>query len=251
MEGIQAQRTHLPRRPDPRAAVRRAAVPAVLLASLLLTAGCAVEESDSTSGSSSGSSTPAESLSPSTSSTAQSGTGRDSDGSAEGSAEGSPEASSGEATAAPESSAAPKAGDGSATPGASASPGEPGLPTPEELDSGGLERTAELGAYFSRDEACMAIGSTVDGLRADMDGGLQTSEDLSGAHAAVEQTYRMVPATLRDPFVAVDEALGEDLDALDRPTVLEELEPVQSWMDETCGGEYHSQDEPASEGSAG
>lgn len=207
---------HLIQHPEPRprrsSTARRTILPAALIATLLAAAGCAVEEPESPSAGASSSSS----------------------------------SSSSSPSSADPSSAAPSSSggdDGSS----SAAPGEPGLPAPEELDADGQQRSAELGAYFSRDEACMAVGSTLDGLRADMDGGLQSAEDLAGAHEAVEQTYRMVPATLRDPFAAVDAALGEDLDSLDRQAVRTELEPVQDWMDRTCDGEYHSQDEAAAE----
>lgn len=225
-----------PRRPRPRpsSTVRRTALPAALAAMLLLAAGCAVEEpgspadDSSTAAASSPSSAAAESDDSSTPEAEQDG-GEGTDETAE---------------AAPES-ANPEDEDDGATSETSSAPSAPGLPAPEELDADGMERSEELGAYFSRDEACMAVGSTLDGLRADMDGGLQSAEDLAGAHEAVEQTYRMVPASLREPFAAVDEALGADVESLDRQAVLDALQPVDSWMEQTCDGEYHSQDEGA------
>ncbi|GAA3288238.1 hypothetical protein [Nesterenkonia halobia] len=219
---------HLIQHPEPRprrsSTARRTVLPAALVATLLAAAGCAVEEPESPSAEASSSSSAASS---SAASAAPSSSGGDDS------------TSPGDSADAPGPDDSGAADDGGSS---SADPGEPGLPAPEELDTDGRQRSAELGAYLSRDEACMAVGSTLDGLRADMDGGLQSAEDLAGAHEAVEQTYRMVPATLRDPFAAVDAALGEDPDSLDRQAVLTELEPVEEWMDRTCDGDHPSQD---------
>lgn len=218
---------HLIQHPEPRprrsSTTRRTVLPAALVATLLAAAGCAVEEPESSSAEASASSSAASS---SAASAAPSSSGGD------------------DSTNPGDSADAPGSDDSGTDDGGSSSadPGEPGLPAPEELETDGRQRSAELGAYLSRDEACMAVGSTLDGLRADMDGGLQSAEDLAGAHEAVEQTYRMVPATLRDPLAAVDAALGEDPDSLDRQTVLTELEPVEEWMDRTCDGDHPSQD---------
>lgn len=218
---------HLIQHPEPRprrsSTTRRTVLPAALVATLLAAAGCAVEEPESPSAEASASSSAASS---SAASAAPSSSGGD------------------DSTNPGDSADAPGSDDSGTDDGGSSSadPGEPGLPAPEELETDGRQRSAELGAYLSRDEACMAVGSTLDGLRADMDGGLQSAEDLAGAHEAVEQTYRMVPATLRDPLAAVDAALGEDPDSLDRQTVLTELEPVEEWMDRTCDGDHPSQD---------
>lgn len=218
---------HLIQHPEPRprrsSTTRRTVLPAALVATLLVAAGCAVEEPESSSAEASASSSAASS---SAASAAPSSSGGD------------------DSTNPGDSADAPGSDDSGTDDGGSSSadPGEPGLPAPEELETDGRQRSAELGAYLSRDEACMAVGSTLDGLRADMDGGLQSAEDLAGAHEAVEQTYRMVPATLRDPLAAVDAALGEDPDSLDRQTVLTELEPVEEWMDRTCDGDHPSQD---------
>ncbi|WP_010525832.1 hypothetical protein [Nesterenkonia sp. F] len=221
---------HLIQHPTPRprgsSVARRTALPAALVATLLAAAGCAVGEPGSPSGDASSSPAPSSSAASPAESSASDGDDSTDPGES------------------PEATGTDDAGDAGDS---SADPGDPGLPALEELEADGQQRSAELGAYFSRDEACMAVGSTLDGLRADMDGGLQSAEDLAGAHEAVEQTYRMVPATLRDPFAAVDATLGEDLDSLDRQAVLTELEPVQSWMDGTCDGEYHSQDEGAAQ----
>lgn len=219
---------HLIQHPEPRprrsSTARRTVLPAALVATLLAAAGCAVEEPESPSAEASSSSSAASS---SAASAAPSSSGGDDS------------TSPGDSADAPGSDGSGAADDGGSS---SADPGEPGLPAPEELETDGRQRSAELGAYFSRDEACMAVGSTLDGLRADMDGGLQSAEDLAGAHEAVEQTYRMVPATLRDPLAAVDAALGEDPDSLDRQAVLTELGPVEEWMDRTCDGDHPSQD---------
>lgn len=218
---------HLIQHPEPRprrsSTTRRTVLPAALVATLLVAAGCAVEEPESSSAEASASSSAASS---SAASAAPSSSGGD------------------DSTNPGDSADAPGSDDSGTDDGGSSSadPGEPGLPAPEELETDGRQRSAELGAYLSRDEACMAVGSTLDGLRADMDGGLQSAEDLAGAHEAVEQTYRMVPATLRDPLAAVDAALGEDPDSLDRQTVLTKLEPVEEWMDRTCDGDHPSQD---------
>lgn len=220
---------HLIQHPEPRprrsSTTRRTVLPAALVATLLAAAGCAVEEPESPSAEASASSSAASS---SAASAAPSSSGGDDS------------TNPGDSADAPGSDDSGTADDGGGS--SSADPGEPGLPAPEELKTDGRQRSAELGAYLSRDEACMAVGSTLDGLRADMDGGLQSAEDLAGAHEAVEQTYRMVPATLRDPLAAVDAALGEDPDSLDRQTVLTELEPVEEWMDRTCDGDHPSQD---------
>lgn len=214
---------------------------ATLLAAGLFTAGCAVAPDGDADGGTASETPAAEASGPQADSSSAAPSSSDA---AEDAAAETPEDPSDDASTNSEGSE----GSGSApaeespTPSEAPDPAEPGLPAPEDLDADGQERSEELGAFFSRDEACMTIGSTVDGLRADMDGGLQTEEDLAGAHEAVEQTYRLAPSSLRAPLQAVDQALGEDLEALDREGVLEELEPVDAWMQETCDGEYHSQD---------
>ncbi|GAA1183836.1 hypothetical protein [Nesterenkonia xinjiangensis] len=120
-----------------------------------------------------------------------------------------------------------------------------GLPDPETtLD---VERTEELGAFFSEEEACMTVGSTVDGLRDDMENGLETEQDADGAYEAVEQTYLLVPEDLRAPFESIASLLEADHDAVDTESVLTELEPLDTWMLETCDGQYHQQDSPEHE----
>ncbi|GAB3193837.1 hypothetical protein [Nesterenkonia suensis] len=123
-----------------------------------------------------------------------------------------------------------------------------GLPDPDtELEA---ERTEELGAFFSEEEACMTVGSTVDGLRADMEEGLESPEDADGAYAAVEQTYLLVPEDLRGPLETIAGYLEADHGAIDAPAVLAELEPLEDWMLETCDGQYHQQDLPEDQGDA-
>ena len=117
-----------------------------------------------------------------------------------------------------------------------------GLPDPEEtLD---VERTEELGAFFSEEEACMTVGSTADGLRGDMDIGLQTEDDIDGAYEAVEQTYLLVPEDLRGPFENIAQLLEVDHDDVDAEAVLTELEPIDLWIEDACDGQYHQQDVP-------
>lgn len=114
-----------------------------------------------------------------------------------------------------------------------------GLPDPETVD---VDRTEELGGFFSEEEACMTIGSTVDGLHDDMEGGLESEEDLEGAYEAVEQTYVLAPEDLREPLENIAEHLDVDYGEVDAGAVLEELEPLEEWVEDTCEGEYHQQD---------
>lgn len=126
-----------------------------------------------------------------------------------------------------------------------AGPGEDGPEDADDLpdqESADVERTDELGGFFSEEEACMAIGSTVDGLHEDMEGGLESEEDLDGAHEAVTQTYALAPDELHTPLGSIAELLDVEYGELEAGAVLEELAPLEEWVDTTCDGEYYQQD---------
>lgn len=115
------------------------------------------------------------------------------------------------------------------------------LPDPDAMD---MERTEELGAYFSEEEACLSVGSMVDGLRSDMNQGVEEQEILDEAYLAVEQTYVLVPDELRDPLENILNLLNTEVEDLDEEEVLVAAEPVEGWLTvEFCDGEYHNQNE--------
>lgn len=115
------------------------------------------------------------------------------------------------------------------------------LPDPDAMD---MERTEELGAYFSEEEACLSVGSMVDGLRSDMNQGVEEQEILDEAYLAVEQTYVLVPDELRDPLENILNLLNTEVENLDEEEVLVAAEPVEGWLTvEFCDGEYHNQNE--------
>ncbi|MGJ9424421.1 hypothetical protein ACHABX_01105 [Nesterenkonia halotolerans] len=115
------------------------------------------------------------------------------------------------------------------------------LPDPDAMD---MERTEELGAYFSEEEACLSVGSMVDGLRSDMNQGVEEQEILDEAYLAVEQTYVLVPDELRDPLENILNLLNTKVENLDEEEVLVAAEPVEGWLTvEFCDGEYHNQNE--------
>ncbi|MBE1514661.1 hypothetical protein [Nesterenkonia halotolerans] len=115
------------------------------------------------------------------------------------------------------------------------------LPDPDAMD---MERTEELGAYFSEEEACLSVGSMVDGLRSDMNQGIEEQEILDEAYLAVEQTYVLVPDELRDPLKNILNLLNTEVENLDEEEVLVAAEPVEGWLTvEFCDGQYHNQNE--------
>ncbi len=119
------------------------------------------------------------------------------------------------------------------------------LPDPDAMD---MERTEELGAYFSEEETCLSVGSMVDGLRSDMNQGVEEQDVLDEAYLAVEQTYVLVPEELRDPLENILNLLNTQVEDLDEEAVLVAAEPVEGWLTvEFCEGEYHNQ----SQGEAG
>lgn len=115
------------------------------------------------------------------------------------------------------------------------------LPDPDAMD---MERTEELGAYFSEEEACLSVGSMVDGLRSDMNQGIEEQDVLDDSYSAVEQTYVLVPAELRDPLENILELLNTGVEDLDEEEVLVAAEPVEGWLTVGfCDGEYHNQNQ--------
>lgn len=113
------------------------------------------------------------------------------------------------------------------------------LPDPDELD---LERTEELGAYFSEEEACMSIGSMLEGLQNDMSSGVADQDVLDEIYSAVEQNYILVPLELREPLENILTLVETDVDSLDEEAVLVAAEPVDGWLTVGfCEGEYHNQ----------
>lgn len=113
------------------------------------------------------------------------------------------------------------------------------LPDPDELD---LERTEELGAYFSEEEACMSIGSMLEGLQTDMNSGVEDQGVLDEIYSAVEQNYILVPVELREPLENILELVDTDVESLDEEEVLVAAEPVDGWLTVGfCEGEYHNQ----------
>lgn len=113
------------------------------------------------------------------------------------------------------------------------------LQDPDSLDP---ERTEELGAYFSEEEACMSIGSMIDGLESDMNSGIEEQDVLDDIYSAVEQNYILVPEELREPLRNILTLLDTDVETLDEESVLVAAEPVAGWLTvEFCDGEYHNQ----------
>ncbi|MCH8562254.1 hypothetical protein LTI14_03325 [Nesterenkonia sp. YGD6] len=113
------------------------------------------------------------------------------------------------------------------------------LPDPDEID---IERTEELGAYFSEEEACMFIGSMMEGLQTDMNEGVEDQEVLDEIYSAVEQNYILVPVELREPLENILALVDTDVESLDEEAVLVAAEPVDGWFTvEFCEGEYHNQ----------
>lgn len=113
------------------------------------------------------------------------------------------------------------------------------LPDPDELD---LDRTEELGAYFSEAEACMSIGSMIDGLQMDMNSGVQEQGVVDEIYLAVEQNYILAPDELREPLENILILLDTEVDSLDEEAVLVAAEPVAGWLTVGfCDGEYHNQ----------
>ncbi|MCH8564213.1 hypothetical protein LTH96_00475 [Nesterenkonia sp. LB17] len=113
------------------------------------------------------------------------------------------------------------------------------LPDPDEID---IERTEELGAYFSEEEACMFIGSMMEGLQTDMNEGVEDQEVLDEIYSAVEQNYILVPVELREPLENILVLVDTDVESLDEEAVLVAAEPVDGWLTvEFCEGEYHNQ----------
>lgn len=113
------------------------------------------------------------------------------------------------------------------------------LPDPDEMN---IERTEELGAYFSEDEACMFIGSLLEGLQSDMNSGVEDQEVLDEIYSAVEQNYILAPVELREPLRNILALVDTDVESLDEEAVLVAAEPVDGWLTVGfCEGEYHSQ----------
>lgn len=113
------------------------------------------------------------------------------------------------------------------------------LPDPEEMD---LERTEELGAYFSEEEACMSVGSMLDGLQEDMNSGVTEQDVLDDIYLAVEQNYILAPAELREHFENILALLDTDVGSLEEEEVMVAAEPVDGWLTVGfCEGEYHNQ----------
>lgn len=113
------------------------------------------------------------------------------------------------------------------------------LPDPDELD---LDRTDELGAYFSEEEACMSVGLMVDGLQTDMNSEVEEQSVLDEIYSAVEQNYILVPDELREPLENILVLLDTEVDSLDEEAVLVAAEPVAGWLTVGfCEGEYHNQ----------
>lgn len=113
------------------------------------------------------------------------------------------------------------------------------LPDPDELD---LERTEELGAYFSEAEACMSVGSMIDGLQTDMNSGVEEQGVVDEIYLAVEQNYILAPDELREPLENILSLLDTEVDSLDEEAVLVAAEPVAGWLTVGfCDGEYHNQ----------
>ncbi|MGJ9372701.1 hypothetical protein [Nesterenkonia sp. CF4.4] len=161
----------------------------------------------------------------------------------------SPETSTSEAPASAEPSASPEpteddaeieaeAGDDAGEIPSGEGPGGE-LPDPDELD---LERTEELGAFFSEEEACMSVGTMLDGLQSDMNSGVEEQDVIDEIYSAVEQNYIFVPDELREPLENILVLLDTDVDSLDEESVLVAAEPVAGWLTVGfCDGEYHNQ----------
>ncbi|GAA1138459.1 hypothetical protein [Nesterenkonia lutea] len=153
-----------------------------------------------------------------------------------------PSAAASEETGTEESTAPEADSDASAEPTSqgSADDGEDAdLPDPDAMD---MERTEELGAFFSEEEACLSVGSMVDGLHEDMNQGIEEQDILDDAYSAVEQTYILVPVELREPLEKILTLLDTDVEDLDEEEVLVAAEPVDGWLTvEFCDGQYHNQ----------
>ncbi|MBO0598075.1 hypothetical protein I2485_05365 [Nesterenkonia sp. E16_7] len=144
-------------------------------------------------------------------------------------------------TTQPETTEAPEGQDpGEGGDGAGSAEGRGGdLPDPDAVD---LERTEELGAYFSEEEACMSVGSMLDGLQNDMNSGIEEDAVLDEIYSAVEQNYILVPDELREPMEDILDLLDTEVDSLDEEAVLVAAEPVDGWLTVGfCEGEYHNQ----------
>lgn len=147
-------------------------------------------------------------------------------------------------TPAPESNAqgesSPEDGNSGEVPPGEGPGGE--LPDPDDMN---IERTVELGAYFSEDEACMSVGSMMDGLQTDMNAGVEEQDVLDEIYSAVEQNYILVPIELREPLENILTLLDTEADTLDEEAVLVAAEPVAGWLTVGfCEGEYHNQMSP-------
>lgn len=100
----------------------------------------------------------------------------------------------------------------------------------------------ELGEFFSEDEACMTVGMMSEGLRADIDDGFDSQADLDDAREAVEQTAELAPDDVKVTLDSLSEHLDTEPEALDTSAVGEDLDDVETWIDEGfCEGEYHDQ----------
>ncbi|KUG59888.1 hypothetical protein [Nesterenkonia jeotgali] len=160
-----------------------------------------------------------------------------------------PEAPGSQAPESSQPSGTPDSGE-TETPEEDAPSEDPGeIPSPEgpsgelqDPDSLDLERTEELGAYFSEEEACMSVGSMIDGLESDMNSGIEEQDVLDDIYSAVEQNYILVPEELREPLRNILTLLDTDVETLDEESVLVAAEPVAGWLTvEFCDGEYHNQ----------
>jgi len=88
----------------------------------------------------------------------------------------------------------------------------------------------------------MSVGSMIDGLRTDMNQGVEEQDVLYEVYLAVEQTYILVPKDLREPMENILQLLDTDVADLDEEEVLVAAEPVDGWLTvDFCEGDYHNQ----------
>lgn len=126
-------------------------------------------------------------------------------------------------------------------------------PTTEDADNeegGEPESSEELGEFFSEDEACMTVGMMAEGLRTDIEEGFGSQADLDDAREAVEQTAELAPDDVKATLESLSEHLDAEPEALDASAVGDDLDEVETWIDEGfCEGEYHDQldDQPPGE----
>ncbi len=125
--------------------------------------------------------------------------------------------------------------------------------TTEDADheeDGEPESSEELGEFFSEDEACMTVGMMAEGLSADIEEGFDSQADLDDAREAVEQTAGLAPDDVKVTLESLSEHLDTEPEALDTSAVGDDLDEVETWIDEGfCEGEYHDQldDQPPGE----